>query len=225
MARAEDSRTVESFHARHAGEACVIMANGPSLSREQCLLLKQAKPIVTTFGVNRSYEWLWPTYHVVQDNDWFAPPWLHVLETLDRESRLFVTSRNRPVGIGIHARQWDSISNGKKGFSLDLSEGVYVGATPYIALQLAAYMGFTDVAFVGLDMRTERADKTHFFGAALRAPSKEKFSKQSHEMAFADIVLTRMGIRVVNCSPDTALECFPYIELDDFLKGVAAERM
>ena len=78
------------------------------------------------------------------------------LDVLGRTRYLF-TFEGRPWGIRLPLL-------GSEGFSWDLEQGIYSGYTvSYFALQLAVYMEFKEIFYLGLDLKHE-GYKTHFFG-------------------------------------------------------------
>ena len=78
-------------------------------------------------------------------------------DVLGRTRYLF-TFEGRPWGIRLPLL-------GSEGFSWDLEQGIYSGYTvSYFALQLAVYMGFKEIFYLGLDLKHE-GYKTHFFGS------------------------------------------------------------
>jgi hypothetical protein len=134
---------IAKFKDLHTGEPVCIMANGASildhdLSRVSC----------KTIGTNRSWELLWPTYHVIVDSR---------QETGHDETYRKLASEGRLFVSGECFKRGHKISFGGGSFSRDLSEGVVIsldgiGSVAYVALQIAAYMGFRPIYFLGLDL-------------------------------------------------------------------------
>ena len=226
MAEVRDSRTIAQLKGRHSGGSAVIMASGPSLTREQCQLLKDA-PHVLKLGVNRSYEWLWPDYHFVQDSYWFHQT-LTVMEELDAESKL-IAKDGAKCGITVKAAQKTGRTQFQwyNSWSWDVAEdGVPPCPTPGFALQVGVYLGIERFTFVGLDLHFDLAkNKTHFFGRHHLTQAESKWDNQHAHFEFASGILLEAGYRVSNSSPGTALEAFPYFELEDFLDLTLRERV
>lgn len=152
------SRQTKSNHEKldlydnlHYGKRCFILANGPSLNKVDLNVLKGE----FTFGLNRIYllfdkiEFR-PTYFV-SINELVLEQFHHEIKNLpfpkfvnwnrrnlfkDAENTIFVR-----VGFNISERF-------TKDPIFPLSSG---GTVTYIALQLAYYMGFTQVILIGLD--------------------------------------------------------------------------
>jgi hypothetical protein len=167
---------IDRFRARHAGERCFILGNGPSLSRMDLTRLRGE----ITFGLNRIYLLFdrlgfAPTYYVCVNElvlEQFAgdigrlpmPKFLnwdrrHLFAGEDPDT-LFVRTR---LGLGDTFGR-DPVRS--------LSSG---GTVTYVALQLAYYMGFREVVLLGVDhdfidkgtpnrieRRDQAADANHF---------------------------------------------------------------
>ena len=141
--------TVAEFKNIHGGRNVFILASGPSLASTDLTPLKRRIVI----GLNRScLVFPEPNDHCTMGERLF-----NEYETDLRSQRYLFTLQDRPFGIPLRLL-------GSEGFSRDLTKGIYSGYTvSYFALQLAVYMGFTKVFFVGLDLK-HRQGHTHFFG-------------------------------------------------------------
>jgi hypothetical protein len=141
--------TIASFKDRHAGEPVALLANGASILNHDL-----GRITCRRIGMNRSWELSWPDYHVVlhAEQEMKHP---EVYKRLASEGRLFAAGayfEKFPQCIRI------PIVTGT--FATDLTEGVVVsingaGSVAYVALQLAAYMGFAPIYFLGLDLSGE----------------------------------------------------------------------
>lgn len=137
---------------RHLGERCVLVCNGPSLNKMDLSFLKDE----TVIGLNKIYLGLlkfkfYPQYYVAVNQK--------VLEQSGKQikkmtSRKFLS--NRCPGLF----QEDCLThiletqNFSKRFSFDIAEGLHEGWTvTYAALQIAFFLGFTDVIIIGMDHR------------------------------------------------------------------------
>ena len=195
---------IADFKGLHRERRVFVLASGPSLAGMD--LGRLSRRIV--IGLNRSFL-VYPGahYHCTMDQRLFDeyPDEL-------RRSRYLFTLEGRPFGIPLHLL-------GSEGFSFDLGAGVYSGYTvSYLALQLAAYMGFAEVFFLGLDLK-HAPGRTHFFGWDHRSETHEstEFPKMRRMLAHAADVLQAAGVAVYNCSPDSALDVFPKMSLDQAL--------
>ena len=136
----------------HKGRRCFIVATGPSLKNTDLRYLSNE----ITFGVNRLYLYFdqtefRPTYYVVMDKIVFD----QYSEDIRQLSMPMFLNWNRRRFFG--KKKSDIIYLKSKMvvndfFQYDLTKPMVVGGTvTFAALQLAYYMGFQEVIFVGLD--------------------------------------------------------------------------
>jgi hypothetical protein len=89
----------------------------------------------------------------------------------------------------------------------------------YASVNLAYHLGAARIILLGFDMGI-RDGRVHFFGShvGMNNPSDAHFvSWRKH---FATIVepLQAAGVSVVNCTPSSALDCFPMADLRETLR-------
>lgn len=192
---------IGDFKDLHPGKSVFILASGPSLATTD--LEPLGKRIV--IGLNRS-SLIFPEtqYHCTMDERLFVE-----YEDALRKTRYLFTLEDRPFGMPIHLL-------GSEDFSFDLIKGIYSGYTvSYFALQVAVYMGFTKIFYVGLDLK-HHPGQTHFFGKDPVSQNHEQteFPKMIRMMCHAAEKLRDRGIQVYNCSPDTTLTCFERVSFE-----------
>ena len=197
--------TVADFKNLHSDRRVFILASGPSLAQVDLGRLSRRLVI----GLNRSFL-VYPDthYHCTMDQRLFDE-----YPTELERSRYLFTLEGRPFGIPLHLL-------GSEGFSFDMQQGVYSGYTvSYLALQLAAYMGFKEIFFLGLDLKHAPA-RTHFFGWDHRSGSHEstEFPKMRRMLTYGAEMLRSSGVSVYNCSPDTTLDGLPHFPLERALE-------
>lgn len=222
---------LRKFRGKHAGGRCFVMGNGPSLRKMDLTLLKGQN----VFSMNRAYmlfEELGfdPTYFVAIND-------LVIEQCADDIRRVsspkFLTWRAKGLfdgdpGTCFLRAKW------RYRFSKDVERGIWEGATVTNAcLQLAYYMGFSEVVLIGVDhsyntsgpahktVVSEGADPNHFhpeyFGKGFRwqLPDLEtseiayRFARQAFE---AD------GRRVVDATVGGKLQIFPKAEFDEIIR-------
>ena len=152
---------LRSFRDAHQGRRCFIIGNGPSLKKVDFNLLRDE----ITIGVNGIFYMFddigfAPTYYVVEDN--------HVIDdNIERivafpaTAKFFPAKYQKTVGPAPNHHylptDWEfyfksSPYHERPRFSRDLSEVAYVGQTvTYLNLQLAHYMGCSEVFLIGVD--------------------------------------------------------------------------
>jgi hypothetical protein len=154
----KNERRLGRLRNAHAGERCFIIGNGPSLNLLDLTLLTNE----VTFGVNAIYTnypkmGFYPTYYVVED----------YLVAEDRAPEINAYGKSRVKFFGNYLRyclQPDSSTvvlnilldyrdyPDFPHFSRNALEKVWVGGTvSYVCMQLAYYMGFSQVYLVGFD--------------------------------------------------------------------------
>lgn len=218
------TRPIESFRGIHSGRT-FILGNGPSLGDHD--LPKLPEP---TIGVNRSFKAHPSTYHIACD----------MLTFREHEAEL----RNPRAGFG-HTftaegryppeMDWPIVLKNLGdaiGWSWNLEQGVYPRFSTYVAMQLAVYMGFTDIVLLGTDLGSRRATtagvtwhKGHFFSnGPLDNPFLGDVRFQSECFGYAAALLATCGlwserdlahVRVRIVSDACPLRCFEKVKFED----------
>lgn len=201
-------RPIEELKGKHSGK-CAIFFNGPSLGDHN---LSQVKcPII---GMNRTFEGFkgykgpQPDYLCLVDYLWFQPPFReHVLK-----HPCVVNGSNHPDSIGWRVAR----SARMRPFSFDLARDGYVGPVPcttgHLSLQLAVYLGFTELNCFGWDLQGKHFDKTE---SSRHLKDAMRYHERQKEL------LDRQGIKVYGVgSPEGALfNVFPQRSFEEFLNG------
>lgn len=154
-----------SFHNIHKGKRCFIIANGPSLKDTDLSLLKDEY----TIGMNRIYlNGFKPNYLAVVDIDiqlmQFKEDYdeLEMLKFFSWNTRKHFTDKDNLIYIR---------SDYKPQFSTDLTKTSWGGhSVTNICIQLAYFMGFTEVYLVGKD---HSYNVTGVPGAKVKSDGKE----------------------------------------------------
>ena len=222
---------IRQFRDIHAGERCVIIGNGPSLRDTNLDLLRGE----ITFGLNRIY--------LMFDELGFETTFLVVVNQLVVEqcaddfrrikAPLFTTTLNRTSLEGKENAGYLNRLSGPR-FSGDASRGIWEGGTvTYVAMQLAYYMGFSDVILIGVDHRfavsgpahqiveSQGPDSSHFdpnyFGKGFKwqLPDLET-SEIAYTLALDEF--RKDGRRIVDATVGGALTVFPKSTLETALR-------
>lgn len=194
-------KKIADFKNRHEGKRLFILASGPSLNDLDLSHLKRRM----VMGLNRSFLIFPDTYYqCVMDFRLFDEFQVH----LEKTRHLF-TLEGRPWGTPIKLL-------GAEDFSWDLEKGIYSGYTiAYVALQIAVYMGFKEIFYLGLDLKNE-GPNTHFFGHDYHSKNHEttEFPRMKKMLEFGAQTLSNTDVKVFNCSPFSQLECFPKVSYE-----------
>lgn len=152
----------------HRDKRCVIIGNGPSLNKMDLSFLKDE----ITFGMNRIFlafdKWnFMPTYYVAVNR-------LVLEQNADRIECIpcprFVRGDQGYKFLSDNRNTYflDLVLNKGEFFSKNIVHGYFEGATvTYVAMQLAYFMGFSEVILIGVD---------HYFSTP-GAPNQEVVSQ------------------------------------------------
>lgn len=229
LAHAKASRLrILGYHNRFAGQKAVILCNGPSLNDVDFDRLAGH----FCFGLNK--------INLLFERTSFRPSCIVAVNGLViNQNRVFYEQTDIPVFLdGIAARNVAFQPNHvhlccyEDGFSRSVEKYISQGGTvTYVAMQLAFYMGFSEVALVGCDhffaaagaphstALHGEADVNHFhpdyFANQLWHAPDLAMSEASYRQALA--CFEEDGRVLVNASTQSALDVLPRSSLDAFL--------
>lgn len=154
----ENERRISALKNIHQGKRCFIIGNGPSLNLLDLTKLKDE----ITFGVNAIYlnrekMECYPTYYVVEDNLVAEDRFAEINDYHGSKLKFFGTYlsyllKKDPETIYINVLRNYADKKNFPVFSKDVVRRLCVGGTvTYLCLQLAYYMGFTEVYMIGFD--------------------------------------------------------------------------
>lgn len=191
------------------GETVVCMATGPSLTPDDAASVRGTARVIVVNDAYRLAPWADCLY--AADGKWWR--WHHGVP--DFAGMKY--SIRQQASQDAHKRGVVVLQNaGKRGLSLDPSSLSTGHNSGYQAINLAVHFGARRVLLLGYDMRG-----SHFFGAH---PDNTKPPFALAIPAFSSLVapLKAIGVDVINCTPNSALKCFPTVRLRDALAAVAA---
>lgn len=159
--RFPDKNKIKAFKNRYAGQRCFIVGNGPSLNKTDLRKLNTEY----TFAVNGIFykteeTGFKPTFYVVEDNAVMMDN-QDAINEYDTEFKFFPINYKRFVkkadntqffrmNTGFYEKQSPNFKVPR--FSADSAERLFCGqSVTMINLQLAYYMGFTEVYLIGMD--------------------------------------------------------------------------
>jgi hypothetical protein len=194
------------------GETVCCIASGPFLTADQCDAIPESWPVI---AVNDAYK-LAPWADVLYFANLLPGEWLDWHK--DREE--FKSFLGVRVGIEQHAKCdypedmhiLRNLDNGvPTGLSLD-PKGLKTGSNSgYQALNLAVLTGAKRIVLLGYDYKLGK--KSHFFGDH-PVPTNENHLRQfAQNFSSIENELKSLGVEVLNCSPDSALNQFPKVSL------------
>ena len=204
-------KSIADLAGRHSG-ACAILFNGGSLADHDLNAIK-----VPIIGMNRThagfpgYTGPQPDYLCLVDWAWLDhPAWAASVRT----HPCIINGSTHHANIGYRVLRHPRMSP----FAFDLGRDGFVGPVPcttgYLALQLAAHLGFTRVYCLGLDMGGPHFDGTRasiYFRDAIR-----------HLRRIAQATAGRLEILLCG-SPASKCDAFPHAPFSSLVAEVAAE--
>lgn len=187
-----------------AGQTCVVLASGPSLTDEQVIAVDDAK--VNTIAINTTAlrRYLYPT--VCYGGDF-----------------LFWKTYKQQVALqNPRAALWTCDRTATERYGLNWVKGVNalgLGAGPHIhtngnsgaqAINLAYLFGCRRILLLGFDMKLGPKGEKHWHPDH---PSPlmqgQTFGDWLHKFNHLAVDLKKGSCSVVNCTPGSALTCFP----------------
>lgn len=112
----------------------------------------------------------------------------------------------------------------KKGLNFDpICSGDFSGNQ---AINLAYKLGAEVVALLGYDCQMT-GGQSHFFGdhpAGLNAPNAKRMKTWADNLAILAKDAEKVGLEVWNCSRETAVTCFPRMDIDDAVRAIERRR-
>lgn len=183
----------------HMGERCVVIGNGPSLSAKDLEVLH--KNNVITFGTNRVFhifnDTAWrPTYYMSED--------MTILQSIQKEiSHIPCKTRFIPInlkwdeGVDISGASYfyldyHSALTETNGLSLDAAQGIRCRGTVTIScIQMAIYMGFTEIYLIGVDHNYSRYIDSN--GNVVEDPTVKDYFSTSYDTDFKDVIGRNLG--------------------------------
>ena len=191
----------------------VLLGCGPSLTQADVDFVRDQARVI---AINNAYTlapWAFCLY--AADAKWWkwengAPGFLGMKYSIE--------SPHDPV-------TWPNVTvlknTGLVGLDLD-PHGLRAGFNSgYQAINLAVHFGARRIVLLGYDMAPNPHGPSHFFG---EHPDKAPSPYEQMREAFLSLVepLNDIGVEVVNCTPGSALTCFPSLPLRDVFAEVAA---
>ena len=238
-----DSEDLARFAGIHNGERCVIIGNGPSLN--QLDLRKLANEF--TIGVNGIFYaaddmGFDPTYYVVEDTMVMRDN-VEAIKAYSAGHKFFPSIYRDQVGVapnvsyfmmnrGFYASTSPSFCIPR--FSTDASQRAYSGqSVTIINLQLAYYMGFSEVVLIGMDFsytvpEDSKVDGAHilsmgddpnhfhpdYFGKG-KIWKDPKLDRVLANYQLAKLMFEADGRRIVNATAGGKLELFDRVPYDE----------
>jgi GT2 family glycosyltransferase len=236
------TKELERFRNAFLGKRCFIIGNGPSLNKHDLSLIENEY----TFGVNSFYyktreTGFRPFFYVVEDSSVMK-------ENIDEIRNYYAPFKFFPtVYKGIHAKEPNTFffemnrgfyektspNYAVPRFSTDATKELFCGqSVTYINLQLAYFMGFTEVYLIGMDfsyvipeshsrtgdvLLSDTDDENHFhkdyFGKG-KTWKDPKLERVGNNYKMAKVVYESVGRKIYNATVGGSLEIFDRVDYD-----------
>lgn len=215
------NKNLTKYKGLYSNEKCFIIGNGPSLLLDDVRRLKG----VVTFGTNRIYllskNWK-PDYYACGDLKILEDKKVFDFEVKKKFFSDVVKDRLNDKDEWIH--EVHSIPNDESyiiPFSEDISRKVYTGASiTYVVMQIAAYMGFSEIYLLGVDCDYPNDSSSHFYGNDFDEGGDPMWIRPIRAFKSAKKYADTHGIKIYNATRGGKLEVFERVDFDslDFLK-------
>lgn len=236
--------SINNYKDRYLGKRCFILGNGPSLNKTDVLKLKNE----ITFGVNSIFlmtrtNGFKPTFYVVEDNLVFKDNFqdiddysgvnklmpIHYAKQLSNKDDVYVFNMDQE-----YYNQSKKERFAVPFFNEESSDVFYCGqSVTYINMQLAYYMGFSEVYLIGMDfsysippghtqagnhIKSDADDANHFHkdyfgkGKTWKDPRLGRVLRSYHRAKFA---FESDGRVILNATPGGELELFKRVDFNE----------
>ncbi len=229
---------LKGFKGMHKGQRCFIIGTGPSLTTADLESLKDE----VTFGTNRIYELLdktsWrPTYYICQDHD-IIRKFGSKIESIEAQT-LFVPieykerfARNNFRYFVLQEREFYPHD---ASFSRNVAHSISQGYTvTYGAIQLAVYMGFSEIYLIGVDhnysvtrdpfgrpVKQNELNKANYSKGMTEYVNMNNLPRvEESTIAYetAEKVSRLLGVRIYNATRGGKLEAFERVSLEQIMQ-------
>jgi len=195
------------------GEVAAIFGGGPSLNQLDVDMVKWSG--IRRIAVNNAY-WFDLEADLLCWGDirW----WLDNKSDVKRHIGMKVTWIHSPEEPGI--KFYELAKQKEPAPSISRHAGLIQGSnTGHGAINLAYLLGVKKILLLGFEMKI--GSKNNFHTRHTRHANAERYANVFiPEMARSAGELRSLGVEVINCTPDSALTCFPMRTLEEALGGL-----
>lgn len=203
----------------------IILGTGPSVTKSAIALLNKTR--LPIYGCNNAYQ-VAPLAALLSCNpEWWDYYWPRDEKLRDGEFSKWTWDRATANKYGLSYIQgsWGN------GLSKDPKIIHYGHSSGYQLLNLALHHGITEMVLIGYDLRyppgysktyRDPGGERHFFGEYPKELEHWPSVCPNGEMVglldcYRTIDTNKYGIRIINCSPGTALDFFETGRLEDYV--------
>lgn len=241
--RTINGRKLKKLYNRYSGQRCFFIGNGPSLNADDLTVLHDNNEI--TFAFNRIYNifeqtnWR-PTFYISQDEK-ILKGCSDIVNNLELPAKFMPIQFKWYHNIDIKDAVYFNLNWNQKELSEDfvfsesIEKEIFSADTGmYTAAQMAVYMGFKEIYFIGVDhhfhisqnnkgeivvdntVKDYFTDKYNEDKDNLYIPNTEKSTRTYIAIKRH---CDRLGVNVYNATRGGKLEVFQRVEFDSLFKG------
>ena len=185
---------------------CFILGGGPSLKDVDLPLIKNEY----VYGINESYRlgpfvntWFFADGDIFKNHREDIEKWHGRIVSCSK-----ATKHHKKIEYYQRCKKhMICFEHGKLAFPSDMANS---GAT---AINLAIREGFDNIVLLGFDMKTVKG-KHHYHNYYKKQPRDDAYSRF---MLHFEAIAKETDVTILNANPDSALNCFPKVELKDIL--------
>ena len=226
---------LERFKNAHKGRRCFILGTGPSLEIRDLDTLKENGELrISVNGIIRAYpftQWR-PDYYMITDKIAYEGCKEDLLGDSAVEYMLISDAAMRGDEsdgfLTYHISALPISEDCPACFSKDISRGVYAGGqVTYAAIQLAVYLGCSEIYLYGIDFDYSNFERAHFAkdyvayknGAPTNSTIDETMRRVGFSFKRAKQAAEQMGFKIYNASRRTKLDVFERVDFDSLFDG------
>lgn len=213
---------MRSFKNKYKGKRCFIVGNAPSLEYIDISKLNTEYVFTTNrgyllqkLGLNRS------TFHVIEDQNFFDD-FKYELNTTFFKTLFMRSNIQTKLYKHISYDYFNSPTMDENVFQFNCCKPLYRGCSVALStVQLAVYMGFTDIYFIGVDLYSNK-DKLHFYDSEqgeLARSNIMPIDKVKKGFKNAYNLLKSKNINIYNAGVGGDLNEIPRVEFDEVFKS------
>ncbi len=214
---------LEGYKNLYADKRCFVIGTGPSLRMDDLDVLHSNSEVC--FSMNNIFrcfnktKWR-PQYYVVTDYDFIKDG--QILSNVSEPTKLISDccqmfwEKNQDDSILKFHTQYEMFQGRRPKFSSNFAQKSYLGATvAFACLQLAVYMGFTEIYLLGIDCSYLKNSSGNYFYTQDTKDSQEHgtdYMVLAYQSAkeYADT----HGIKILNATRGGELEVFKRADFD-----------
>jgi hypothetical protein len=191
----------------------VIVGSGPSLSDEQCATIaeRRAADACRVIVTNDNYRRV-PNADILfaGDHPWWRVWAADVAKVAPKIERWSCEPKCREYG----AKVWPAVPG--RGIAERSENAIKRGSSSgFMAVGLALKFQARHIALVGMDCKRSKDSRAHWFGDhPKKLPSPQPFDLWRDEFDSLSQPAAKLGIRIVNCTIDSAIRLLPRSTLE-----------